>query len=506
METDDTTIIQIGIRWNIVIIYLDTICEEVTWVILAKEQINRYLRHIIMPEISGPGQKKLLESSVFIYGESVSAAAPAIYYLAASGIGSIHCQFADTAGFDKLAARIRDLNGDVSISLADGLDSGLRIFLGGPEFIKKSKLAFAHFLPSILALYYGWLGGIQVFKAEDNLKVFLAKLPDLQPTANDAYPDTRRTAEVFSTCFLGALCALEAIKLILDIGETADEFLSCNLLSMEFSKVGQAELEQTLTGLAAVQATATLSFDLTASKVLIVGTGGLGSPAAYALALAGIGTIGLVDYDTVEISNLNRQILHSGSRIGMPKVESAALFLHDINPQLIIDTYHTALSKENIYSILENYDVVIAAVDNFPARFLLNDACFFTKKPMLDAGVLRFDGTCMSIITPQSHCYRCTLPDIPSGGSTPTCAESGVLGPLPGIMGFLQAAEATKLLSGQGNTLHDRVLFLDGMFSHFGTIQLRKQSSCRLCGTNPAIHELQEYKFVCSDEEDTHQE
>ncbi|MCM0757786.1 ThiF family adenylyltransferase [Sporomusa sphaeroides DSM 2875] len=474
--------------------------------ILAKEQINRYLRHIIMPEISGPGQKKLLESSVFIYGESVSTAAPAIYYLAAAGIGSIHCQFADTAGFDQFAARIRDLNGDVSIGLADGQDSGLRIFLGGPEFIKKSKLAFAHFLPSVLAFYYGWLGGIQVFKAEDDLNAFLAKLPDLQPAAAAAYPDTRITAEVFSTCFLGALCALEAIKLILDIGETAGDFLSCNLFSMEFSKVGQAELEQTLAGLASVQATTALNFDLTDSKVLIVGTGGLGSPAAYALASAGVGTIGLVDYDTVEISNLNRQILHSGSRIGMPKVESAALFLHDINPQLHIDTYHTALNKENIYGILENYDLVIAAVDNFPDRFLLNDACFFMKKPMLDAGVLRFDGTCMSIITPQSHCYRCTLPDIPTGGSTPTCAESGVLGPLPGIMGFLQAAEAAKLLSGQGNTLHDRVLFLDGMFSHFGTIQLSKQSSCRLCGTNPAIHELQEYKLVCADEEDTDQE
>lgn len=473
--------------------------------ILAKEQINRYLRHIIMPEISGPGQKKLLESSVFIYGESVSAAAPAIYYLAASGIGSIHCQFADAAGFDKLATRIRDLNGDVSIGLADRQDSGLRILLGGPEFIKRSKLAFEHFLPSILALYCSWQGGIQVFKAEDNLNLFLGNLTDVQPPSGVTYPD-EKTGKVFSTCFLGALCAMEAIKLILDIGETAGDFLYCNLLSMEFAKVGLAEVEQTLTRLYSKQITAATNFDIKDSSVLIVGTGGLGSPAAYALALAGVGTIGLVDYDAVEISNLNRQILHSESRIGMPKVESAALFLQDINPQLIINKYHTALSKENIYSILENYDVIIAALDNFPDRFLLNDACYFMKKPMLDAGVLRFDGTCMSIITPQSHCYRCTLPDIPSGGSTPSCAESGVIGPLPGIMGFLQAAEAVKLLSGQGKSLHDRVVFLDGMFSHFGTIQLTKQSGCRLCGTNPTIHELQEYKFVCPDEENTHQE
>lgn len=474
--------------------------------ILAREQINRYLRHILMPEISGPGQKKLLESSVFIYGESVSDAAPAIYYLAAAGIGSIHCEFADPEGFDKLAARIRDLNSDVSIALADRQITGVRIMLGGPEFLKTSSLALGHFVPTVLGLYYGWLSGIQIFKTEDNLRVFLAKLPDVLPTADTAYPDAKITAEVLSTSFLGALCALEAIKLILGIGETADDFLYCDLFSMEFSTIGLAELPQTLTGLYSIQTTAAANVDLKDSKVLIVGTGGLGSPVAYALALAGVGTIGLVDYDTVEISNLNRQILHSTSRIGMAKVESAALFLQDINPQLIINKYHTALTKENIYSILENYDIIIAALDNFPDRFLVNDACYFMKKPMLDAGVLRFDGTCMSMVTPQGHCYRCTLPDVPTAGSTPTCAEAGVLGPLPGIMGFLQAAEAVKLLSGQGNTLRDRVLFLDGMFCHFGTIQLSKQNSCQLCGTNPTIHELQEYKFVCPDEQNTRQE
>lgn len=471
--------------------------------ILAREQISRYLRHILMPEISGPGQKKLLESKVFIYGESVSAAAPAIYYLAAAGI-SIHCKFADAAGFDKLAARIRDLNNDVSMALADEQNSDVRILLGGPEFLTTSKLAFGQFVPTILGLYYGWLSGIQVCKTEDKLKVFLATLPDLQPPAATSYPDTKLTAEVFSTCFLGALSALETIKLILGIGEPADGFLHCNLFSMEFSTIGHAELAQTLTGLYSLPTTANV--DLKDSKILIVGTGGLGSPAAYALALAGVGTIGLVDYDTVEISNLNRQILHSTSTIGMAKVESAARFLQDLNPQLIINKYHTALTKENIYRILENYDIIIAALDNFPDRFLVNDACYFMKKPMLDAGVLRFDGTCMSIVTPQGHCYRCTLPDIPTGGSTPTCAEAGVLGPLPGIMGFLQAAEAVKLVSGQGNTLRDRVLFLDGMFCHFGTVQLNKQPSCQLCGPNPTIHELQEYKFVCPDEANTHQE
>ncbi|WP_371379745.1 ThiF family adenylyltransferase [Sporomusa aerivorans] len=467
--------------------------------ILAREQINRYLRHIIMTEISGPGQKKLLESSVFICGERVSDVAPAIYYLAASGIGSITCRLADDDGFDKLAARVQDLNRDVSLALAGDQSSEFRIYLGGPQFIKMCNSAFTAFAPSILSLHYGWQGGMQVFKEAAAFQLFLDKLPDMQPAVPAAAHNGSVSGGIFSTCFLGALSVLEVIKLILGIGEAAADFLYCNLLTMEFSQIEKAALARTLIELYTGEITAGEEAKLTDSKVLIVGTGGLGSPAAYALAQAGVGTIGLVDYDTVEISNLNRQILHAESRIGMPKVESAAMFLQEIQPGVIIHKYNTALTKENIFAILQEYDLVIAAVDNFPDRFLLNDACFFVRKPMLDAGVLRFDGTCMTIVTPENHCYRCTLPAIPAAGSTPSCAESGVLGPLPGIMGFLQAAEAVKIVSGQGVTLHDRAVFLDGLFSHFCTIKLIKQEGCPLCGTKPTIHELQQYQFTCSD-------
>ncbi|WP_425057845.1 hypothetical protein SCACP_24100 [Sporomusa carbonis] len=468
--------------------------------ILAREQINRYLRHIIIPEISGPGQKKLLESSVLVCGESVNAAAPAIYYLAASGIGCINCHFETAEGFDRLSASIRDLNSDVSIALAGGKDSELRIFLGRPEFIiKKSDSITEDFVPSIIALHNGWQGGIEVFKDLATASLFLAALSAGQQPSDGCLEDNLIKNGIFSNCLSGALCAMEAIKLLLAIGETANDLLYFNLLSMDFIKARQEDLARTIAELGTLKPEDCREIGLEGGKVLIVGTGGLGSPAAYALASAGIGTIGLVDYDTVEISNLNRQILHAASRIGMPKAESAAIFLKSINPQLTVNTYNTHLNKDNVFDIIAGYDVVIAAVDNFPARFLLNDACFFAGKPMIDAGVIRFDGTCMTILTPKGHCYRCALPNIPAAGSTPSCAESGVLGPLPGIMGFIQSAEAVKLLTGRGNLLHDRIIYFDGLYTHFHTITLSRQNDCRLCGVNPTIHELQEYEFVCPD-------
>jgi len=469
-------------------------------VILTREQINRYLRHIIIPEISGQGQKKMLESSVFICGENVKAVAPAAYYLAASGVGRIYCHFHDAEGFDTLFDNIRDLNGDVSIELSDGGNSDFRIFLGRPEFMLKMKKRICNgFVPSIIALYSGWKGGIEVFRNMDGLSSFLSKLVADDLTSDVNTQDDSIHGEIFSTCLLGGLSAMEVIKLALDIGETANDFLCFDLLSMEFVKVRDEELKHTLHELSAGKRIVGPVVRLEDRKVLIVGTGGLGSPVAYALALAGVGTIGLMDYDNVEISNLQRQIIHATSRIGMPKVESAAVFLKKINPRLQINSYNTSLSKENVFEIIEGYDAVVDALDNFPTRFLLNDACFFAKKPIIDAGVIRFDGTCMTILNPGGPCYRCRFPDVPSPGSTPSCSESGVLGPIPGIMGFLQSAEVVKLLSGQGNLLSDRIIFFDGLFFDFCTIKVSRKSNCPLCGKEPTIRELQEYVFMCTD-------
>lgn len=472
--------------------------------ILARVQINRYLRHIIMPEISGPGQKKLLESAVFVCGESTEDAAPAIYYLAAAGIGRIDCRLETATGFDRLAADIRDLNSDVALALADGADSQLRIFSGSPAFIVRQRENIVQaFLPVLIAPHQGWQGGIQVCKEPATAETLLAALAAGQQPANPGVKDYLLANGVFSRCLSGALCAMETVKLILAIGETADNLLCFDLLSMDFRKSSGQDIDKLAAELWAVKPEDCRETRLEHGKALIVGTGGLGSPAAYALAAAGIGTIGLVDYDVVEISNLNRQILHGASRIGRPKVESAAVFLKKLNPQLTVNVYNTSLTKENVYDILAGYDVVIVAVDNFPARFLLNDACFFAGKPMIDAGVLRFDGSSMTIITPAGPCYRCTLPEIPAAGSVPSCSETGVLGALPGIMGFIQSAEAAKLLSGQGQLLQGRVVYLDGLFSRFLTLRLNKADNCALCGPKPTIHELQEYEFVCADAAET---
>ncbi|SDE42563.1 HesA/MoeB/ThiF family protein [Sporomusa acidovorans] len=471
--------------------------------ILEREQINRYLRHILIPEISGPGQKKLLESSVFICGETVNDSAAAVYYLAASGIGHICCHFDEPAGFEGLAAEIHDLNDDVSIECSDGSRSDLRIFLGRPEFISnKQDLICCSRVPSVLAFYRGWKGGMQVAGDGGGLHFLLTKLSDTLAEWELASLANATNGEIFSNCVLSALGVMEAIKLLLGIGTVIPDFLYFSLLSMEFAKVGDAELAHKLPELCSLSPEECPEVNLTDRKVLIVGTGGLGSPAAYALALAGVGTIGLVDYDTVEISNLNRQILHSGSRIGMPKVASAALFLKRLNPAIAINCYHTGLNKENVFDTIAGYDVVIDAVDNFPTRFLINDACFFAGKPFIDAGVIRFDGTFRTVLPQQGPCYRCTLPDIPVDGSIPSCAESGVLGPIPGIMGFIQSAEAVKLLTGEGHILSDKMIFFDGLFSEFCTVKLSRNSACPLCGTDPAIRELQEYEFICPDKAD----
>jgi len=469
-------------------------------VILAREQINRYLRHILIPEVSGPGQKKLLESSVFICGETVKDTAAAIDYLAAAGVGRIECQFNDNVGVEELLAGIHDLNDDVVIGVSDGSQCDFRIFLGRPEFIlQKQEMICNAFVPTVISLFRSWTGGQQIFRDSECLCSFMAALAEVQQETGCEIPGENIAGEIFSSCVLAALSALEVIKLSLTIGGVTDDFCYFNLLSMDFFKRGRADLKHALIELCTPRQADVYESGLEDRKVLIVGAGGLGSPVAYALALAGVNTLGLVDYDTVEISNLNRQILHTTSRIGIPKVESAAVFLKHINPGLSVILYNTSLSKENIFDIIADYDVVIVAVDNFPTRFLLNDACFFVGKPMIDAGVIRFDGTARTILPHKSPCYRCTLAAIPAAGTIPSCAESGVLGPVPGIMGFIQAAEAVKWVTGQGKLLSDSMLFFDGKYSEFVTIKLNKNPGCPLCGTNPAIHQLQEYGFQCED-------
>jgi len=236
------------------------------------------------------------------------------------------------------------------------------------------------------------------------------------------------------------------------------------------------------------------------SKVLVIGAGGLGSPAILYLAAAGVGTIGIVDFDVVDFSNLQRQVIHNTERVGTPKVESAKKTVEMLNPDVKVITYNTRISKENIMAIIKDYDVVLDGTDNFPTRFLINDACYFAGKPLVSAAMLRFEGQ-VSVFDyrnkENSPCYRCLFPEPPPPGLVPTCQEAGILGSIGGIMGCIQATEAIKLILGIGEPLVGKLLIMDALSMDFRKVKLRKDPNCPLCGEKPVIKELIEYEQVC---------
>jgi thiazole biosynthesis adenylyltransferase ThiF len=236
------------------------------------------------------------------------------------------------------------------------------------------------------------------------------------------------------------------------------------------------------------------------SKVLVIGAGGLGSPAILYLAAAGVGTIGIVDFDVVDLSNLQRQVIHNTERVGTPKVESARKTVEMLNPDVKVITYNTRISKENIMDIIKDYDVVLDGTDNFPTRFLINDACYFAGKPLVSAAMLRFEGQVSVFdyrMKEQSPCYRCLFPEPPPPGLVPSCQEAGILGSIGGIMGCIQATEAIKLILGIGEPLVGKLLIMDALSMDFRKVKLRKDPNCPLCGEKPVIKELIEYEQVC---------
>ena len=235
---------------------------------------------------------------------------------------------------------------------------------------------------------------------------------------------------------------------------------------------------------------------LKASTVLIVGVGGLGTPAAVFLAAAGVGKIGLVDHDTVQASNLHRQVLYSEQDLGKKKVEVAKSRLQMTNPHIEIEVYDTKLDSTNALEILRGYDIIIDGTDNFPARYLIGDACVLLGKPDVYASVFRLDGQ-MIVFDKSGPCYRCIYPEPPPPSTVPSCAEAGVLGVLPGIMGSLQAAEALKLILHIGDSLIGRLLVLNATEMKFTEIKVGKNPDCPICGSNPSIKQLQDYEAFC---------
>ena len=232
------------------------------------------------------------------------------------------------------------------------------------------------------------------------------------------------------------------------------------------------------------------------AKVLVVGAGGLGGPVALYLALAGVGTIGIVDFDVVDLSNLQRQVLHNTETVGIPKVESAIRTLARYNPEVNVVPHEFPINSENAMELIAQYDVVVNGADNFATRYLVNDAAYLSGKPIVDGSILIFDGQ-LSVYEPGKGCYRCLFPEPPPPGMVPNCAEAGVLGALTGVIGSLQATETVKLILGIGETLTGRMLLLDGLSMEFRVVRTRRNPACPLCGDNPTVTELIDYEVFC---------
>lgn len=235
-------------------------------------------------------------------------------------------------------------------------------------------------------------------------------------------------------------------------------------------------------------------------SVLIIGAGGLGAPAAMYLAAAGVGKIGIADADVVDLSNLQRQIIHTTADVGRPKVESAAETMRAINPDVEVVTYHEFISSANIMNIIKDYDFVLDGTDNFPAKFLINDACVMADKPFSHAGILRFKGQLMTVIPHQSPCYRCVFKTMPPKDAIPTCKQAGVIGAMAGVIGSLQALEAVKFLTGAGELLTGRLLTFDALTMKFHTVKLPPRGDgCAVCSDHPQITELIDYEQPACD-------
>jgi adenylyltransferase/sulfurtransferase len=233
------------------------------------------------------------------------------------------------------------------------------------------------------------------------------------------------------------------------------------------------------------------------AKVLLIGAGGLGSPTAYYLAAAGVGTIGIVDDDVVDRSNLQRQILHADDRVGMPKVESAKKTLQGLNPDVKVIGFRERVTSENVMRLFADWDVIVDGCDNFPTRYLVNDACVFLGKPNIHGSIFQFEGQATVFWPGHGPCYRCLFPEPPPPGAAPSCQEAGVLGVLPGLVGCVQAVETVKLILGVGRPLVGRLLHFDTLAMEIKQLKLRRDPECPVCGDHPTIRELIDYEEFC---------
>lgn len=314
-----------------------------------------------------------------------------------------------------------------------------------------------------------------------------------------------RAAEVIVYCAGGTRSAFAA-KTLIELGYT--RVLSANPGFIRWKDVGypvemppeltQAQRDRYSRHLLLPEVGERGQERLLKSRVLLLGAGGLGAPAAMYLAAAGVGTIGLVDADVVDESNLQRQIIHSKSRVGMAKVDSAEAFISDLNPDVKVVKFKERLNSENVDRIFDGWDVVVDGCDNFPTRYLVNDASLKHKIPIVHGSIFRFDGQVTTFVPWQGPCYRCLYPEPPPAHLAPSCAEAGVLGILPGVVGTLQATEAIKVLLGKGDLLNGRLLQYDSMGMTFRVFKLRRNTACPACGEHPTITDYIDYEGFCA--------
>ena len=266
---------------------------------------------------------------------------------------------------------------------------------------------------------------------------------------------------------------------------------------MSSSGLSQAELLRYSRHLVLPEVGQAGQLKLRSARVLVVGAGGLGSPAILYLAAAGVGTIGVAEFDKVDLTNLQRQILHGTAAVGRPKVESAAERIHDLNPHVRLEPIDERLTSENARQVVRRYDIVLDGSDNFPTRYLMNDACVLEKKPLVYGSIFRWEGQVSLFHPPAGPCYRCLFSEPPPPGLVPNCAEGGVIGVLPGIVGSLQALEAVKWILGVGTPLRARLLRFDGLAMEFRELALSRDPECPVCGTHPTVTELIDYEEFC---------
>lgn len=457
--------------------------------ILKKDQLSRYMKQMIIPEVDGDGQEKLMASSIAIHSEYTEAAAFALYYLAAAGVGRAYCCIDAAEGWDELSGRLNDLNSDIGLNLVSDtnqkalMHASTRIVSGNPSYVRNALKDILNsdivekFIPTVIAQNYGWRGTLRTFMSRAELAEYQAEL-EKWPGFDSFNP--LGYGHKLSGYFSSLMAVQEHLKLTLSAGKPLVNALYYDLCKMEFETVFSIPgLFYRLDSPAPSEAAANT---LANSKVFIAGCGGLGSSAAYSLASMGVGSLGLADSGRVKMADLNRQILHSTSRIGTSKVKSAGTFLKNVGPHTGFELYDTNLRNDNILSIIESYDIVIGCIDNHADMYMLNDACLEAGIPLLEADVMDISGLVTTIIPGEGHCYRCIFPE---SGADSKVTEAGVLGPVAGLLGIVQAAEAVKLLSGIGRPLKNRLLLFDAFDTDIYVVSRVKNLCCKACGSIP---------------------